>query len=226
MTTNLIQILSGVPLFSGLPETVLGRLSENAFSKSYRTQDILVHQGDIWPYLFLVERGEIKALKDSPLGRTLIANTLKSGSVFWGISFFQEDKEMPATLQAVTDTRIWLWQRAYFRKEIMENGEIGWGLCQEMINHMIAASEVVGGLAFQPVVGRLAKLLLDEFGEAENKFTERSLTLAEMAAHIGTTQEMVCRHLYRFAEKGAIEIRRTEMKIVDRTFLKSQFQSK
>ena len=65
----------------------------------------------------------------------------------------------------------------------------------------------------------------NEFGETDNKFTERSMTLAEMTAHIGTTQEMVCRHLYRFAEKGAIEIRRTEIKIDDRNFIQDQFQT-
>jgi DNA-binding transcriptional regulator LsrR (DeoR family) len=50
----------------------------------------------------------------------------------------------------------------------------------------------------------------------------RVLTLEDMAARIGTTREMVCRYLYRLAEEGAIEIRRTELRIKDRQLLESQ----
>ena len=84
---------------------------------------------------------------------------------------------------------------------------------------MQLASDIVEELAFQPVIGRLAGLLLDVFGDAEDEFMTRELTLEDMAARIGTTREMVCRHLYRFAENGAIEIRRTELKIKNRSFL-------
>jgi DNA-binding transcriptional regulator LsrR (DeoR family) len=71
-------------------------------------------------------------------------------------------------------------------------------------------------------MGRLAGLILDEFGEAGDKFVTRQLTLEEMAARIGTTREMVCRHLYRFAEKGAIQINRTELRITNREKLLEQ----
>ncbi len=74
----------------------------------------------------------------------------------------------------------------------------------------------------QQVMGRLAGLLLDVFGDAGDEFRARELTLEDMAARIGTTQEMVCRHLYRFAEKGAIEIRRTELRITNRSILEKQ----
>jgi hypothetical protein len=46
------------------------------------------------------------------------------------------------------------------------------------------------------------------------------MTLDEMAARIGTTREMVCRQLYRFADQGAIQINRTEFMITDQGQLK------
>ena len=99
---------------------------------------------------------------------------------------------------------------------------MSWMLCQVMINRMQLASVIVEDLAFQPVMGRLAGLILNEFGDAEDEFKTRELTLEEMASRIGTTREMVCRHLYRFAEKGAIQINRTELKIKDRKILEKQ----
>jgi len=40
-----------------------------------------------------------------------------------------------------------------------------------------------------------------------------------MASRVGTTREMVCRILYRFAEAGAIQINRTEIVFKDRDLL-------
>jgi CRP/FNR family transcriptional regulator len=89
-----------------------------------------------------------------------------------------------------------------------------------MAQRMLHASEIVEGLAFQPVAQRLARLLLEQF-PADRLATERHLTLDEMAARIGTTREMVCRILYRFAAQGAIQINRTEFVFKDRQLLES-----
>jgi CRP-like cAMP-binding protein len=73
-------------------------------------------------------------------------------------------------------------------------------------------------LAFQPLTGRVARLLLDQYPAGQN-VAPRHLTLDEMASRVGTTREMVCRILYRFAEAGAIQINRTEFVFTDRSIL-------
>ena len=40
-----------------------------------------------------------------------------------------------------------------------------------------------------------------------------------MASLVGSTREMACRILYRFAEEGAIRINRTEFVFIDRGIL-------
>jgi len=84
-----------------------------------------------------------------------------------------------------------------------------------MITRMQQVSEIVEGLAFQPVAARLAGLILKQFGQAGDTSVERSLTLDEMAAMVGSTREMVCRILYRFADESLIEVTRTEFKLTD-----------
>jgi CRP-like cAMP-binding protein len=78
---------------------------------------------------------------------------------------------------------------------------------------MQQASTIVEELAFQPVASRLAGLLLNQFQDAGDKPVARSLTLDQMAAHIGSTREMVCRLLYRFSDEDLIQITRTEFLI-------------
>jgi len=52
--------------------------------------------------------------------------------------------------------------------------------------------------------------LFGHFTSTGEKSIERLLTLGEMAARIGTTREMVCRVLYRFADKNLINVARAE----------------
>ena len=125
-------------------------------------------------------------------------------------------------MQASSDAVLLIWSRQYLAPIIKGNGSMSWKLCQIMIDRMQQASVIVDDLAFHPVMSRLAGLLLDISGDSESELVTRGLTLYEMAARIGTTREIVCRYLYRFAEKGAIDISRTEFKIKERRFLEEQ----
>jgi CRP-like cAMP-binding protein len=216
------SLISENPLFENLSQSNLNDLTQAAIRKTYQAQEILVHQGDVWPYLFFVAAGEINARKESPEGRVFIATTLKSGDIFWGLAFFIEDASMPVMLQANSETELLIWSRGYLAPIFKGNGSMSWKLCQIMIDRMQQASVIVDDLAFHPVMSRLAGLLLDISGDSEKELLARELTLDEMAARIGTTREMVCRYLYRFAEKGAIDINRTEFKIKDRWLLEEQ----
>ena len=220
--TSFVETLASNFLFANFSQSELAELASNAISKSYRDQEILVYQEDVWPYLFLIVDGKIDAIKESAEGRSFIATSLKPGDIFWGLAFYIEDAPMPVLLQAKAATQIYIWSRDYLVPIIQQHGEMSWMLCQLMISRMQLASSIVEDLAFQPVMGRLAGLILSEFSDAENEFKSRELTLEEMASRIGTTREMVCRHLYRFAEKGAIQIKRTELRIMDRNMLEKQ----
>ena len=219
---SLNGILAAHTIFAGLPQIELVDLADNAIRRTYADQEIIVHQEDVWPYLFLIDEGKIDATKESAEGRAFIATSLTAGDVFWGLAFFIQDAPMPVLLQAKDATQVYIWSRDYLVPVIQRNGNMSWILCQLMISRMQLASAIVEDLAFQPVMGRLAGLILSEFSDAGDEFKSRELTLEEMASHIGTTREMVCRHLYRFAEKGAIQINRTELRINNREMLEKQ----
>jgi len=214
---SLEGILAAHTIFADLPQIELVDLADNAIQRTYADQEIIVHQEDVWPYLFLVAKGKIDAK-----GRAFIATSLKAGDVFWGLAFFIQDAPMPVLLQAKDATQVYIWNRDYLVPVIQRNGNMSWMLCQVMISRMQLASAIVEDLAFNPVMGRLAGLILSEFSDAEDGFKSRELTLEEMASRIGTTREMVCRHLYRFAEKGAIQINRTELRINNREMLEKE----
>ena len=220
---DLGQLLQQNPVFSVLTPAERNEILTRAVQKKYGKGDVLAHYGDVWPYLFVVESGVVQGLKESREGRSLIVIALGAGDLFWGTAFFEESAPLPVMLQVQEKSRVWLWQRDWLLPILWGNGRFSWELSRLMVRRMQQASQNVEELAFQPVRGRLARLLLGHFGdEAMDEFVARDLTLDEMAARVGTKREMVCRLLYQFAEEGAIEISRTEFMITNRDLLEKQ----
>jgi CRP/FNR family transcriptional regulator len=154
----------------------------------------------------------------------LTLTTISKGEIFWGLAFFIESAPMPAALKATENCEMLLWSRNELLPYILADGKLSWELYCLAIQRVQFASEIVEKLAFQPLTGRIARLLLEQF-PASQHIAPRHLTLDEMASRVGTTREMVCRILYRFAEAGAIQINRTEFIFTNRSILDEYAQN-
>jgi CRP-like cAMP-binding protein len=216
MKPDLQTLLSKSPLFSTLDPPVLKLFFDLAVFKSLPQGVFLTLAGDIWPYLFLVVEGKLNAVKESSEGRTFVIAELDPGEVFWGLAFFEKDIPNPMSIQSNDASSVYLWSRGDILNLLIENGRMSWELSRLMVDRMLHASTVIEGLAFQPVAGRLAQMLTKYYGHRKEDAIERNLTLDEMAARIGSTREMVCRILHRFAEEQIIDITRTEFRITDK----------
>jgi CRP-like cAMP-binding protein len=213
---EIIDLFNHSTVFGCLPENEQERLLEQARRHEYQPGQYLTHAGDNWPFLFFLLKGCISAVKESLEGRSLVATSFHPGEVFWGVSFFHPELTMPVALKVDLPSSILLWSRGQMLPVIQGNGQLSWELSRLMVSRMLRASEIVEELAFQPVAGRLARLLIDYPGNVSSGPISRSLTLDNMAARIGSTREMVCRLLQRFADEELIKITRTEFEITDR----------
>ncbi len=212
---NLQKIIDQNPIFASLPQSTRQAVIQGAGRCKYRRGEIIVCMGDVWPFLFLVISGRIDAWKESGEGRALVVTGFHPGDIFWGLALFHDGAQTPATLKAHTDAEILLWPREYIVPYIKENGLMAWELSRQMVSKMARASEMLEEIAFQPVAGRLAKLLLETAPRDADGPITRNLTLDEMAARIGSTREVVCRFLHRFSDEGIVDITRTEFQITD-----------
>jgi len=210
--------LSKYSLFSHLDKKEYQAIVSRAQAHRYKSEEWIVHHGDIWPYLFFVQEGEVVAIMESPEGRSLTLTTIRKGEIFWGLAFFITNAPMPAALKTTQDSELLVWHYDTLRPSILENGRFSWELLCLAIQRVQFASEIVEKLAFQPLTGRMARLLLEQFPTSQD-VVPRHLTLDEMASLIGTTREVACRILYRFAEEGAIRINRTEFTFINREIL-------
>lgn len=203
------------PVFSALSDDKKDFVKKEAIPKRFVKGELIAIDGDIWPYLFLITKGKINALKSSMEGRSLVVTTFNEGDIFWGLAFFYETMPMPVSLEVAEHTSILLWSAESLIPILKSEGAASWELSRLMVYKMMRASEILEEMTFQPVAGRLAKLLMETVRDQEHGPVTRSLTLDEMAARIGSTREMVCRFLHRFADDGIIDITRTEFRVMD-----------
>jgi CRP-like cAMP-binding protein len=215
------DLLEHNPVFACLDPKSQDLAVRSAIQRKYQKGQWITHHGNIWSLLFIVAEGKVQALKESPEGRSLIVTEINQGEIFWGISFFIPEAPMPVALVATEETELYLWTLDDLKPIFIRNGCMSWELTLLMIQKMQYASELLNDFAFQPTTGRLARVLLEHYEDAVDEFVARDMTLDEMAARIGSTREMVCRHLYHFADQGAIHINRTEFKITDQELLKN-----
>jgi len=213
---SLEKLLRAHPVFAALGERDRERFMNQSLSRELQPGEVLALQGNTSSRLFLVGQGQIDAVKASSEGRNLLVTTLHAGDLFWEPAFFQEGAPLPATLEARGLVHVYLWFREKIEALLLDNGRILWELCRLMTQRMQRASTVVEGLAFQPVAGRLAQMLVAFSAGREEEAIPRSLTLDEIGARIGTTREVVCRFLHRFADEGLIDITRSEFVVHDR----------
>ena len=213
--SDLQRLLKDINPFAHFNETRRAEIASLARQRRFDKGEFITLHGELWPYLMLVKEGTIHGVKESEEGRNLVVVTLTQGDVIWGLSFFEEDSTMPVSLQSVDSGSLVSWSREDLLPFLIANGEALWSLCGLLVMRMKQASNIVESLAFQPVAGRLANLMLERYGSTGEDPVARDLTLDTMAAYVGTTREMVCRILYRFSDENLIHITRTEFSITD-----------
>ncbi|NOH12742.1 MAG: Crp/Fnr family transcriptional regulator [Chloroflexi bacterium] len=206
--------LASLEIFNKLSNDDMQALTAKRLKKTIKKGEFLCHQGDIWPKAIFVINGELSWAMLSYTGREQVLFTVKAGEDFWGHSLF-DSAPMPASLQAIDHTEVFLWPKDVLLPLLHENPEAMWAITAKLVGIMRQAREVIYGLAFQPLTSRLAQLLLTRFGEVEQTPVERDLTLDQIASIVNSTPEVVCRLMYQFQADGILEITRASIALHD-----------
>jgi len=211
---DVAELLIHFPVFAKLSIQERAELARLAVRRCYEKGEYVANCGDVWPYVLIIEYGEINALKHSPEGRSLGTLKLQAGEEFWSPSFFSE-VPLPASLEVWKPCAVYLLHREHVLPILRNNSEAIWKLCLGLVQRLHQKSGLIEELAFSSFAGRLARLLLDQFDGRDDSYVSRDQSLDEMGAIIGTTPVMVCKQIYRFAENGLINVSRTEFQLTD-----------
>ena len=217
---DLIKKLANAEFFGKFSEKDRAVLADAAVPRRLRAGEYCCYQGDVWPNVIFLVEGNLDWTMLSVAGKEHILFSLSPNDVFWGHSIF-DDKPMPASLKVTENSMVYRWKREAILPILYRHPETLWEIAGILTGTMRKAREIIYGLAFQPVAGRLATLLLDRFSDPMDLSVERDLTLNAIASRVASSPEVVCRVLQQFQTEGVLEVTRATITLFDRDALEN-----
>lgn len=211
---HLAQRLMTIEVFRCLPEDTLRNISRLATYRRLKPDEMICEQGDLWPNVILLTAGQLRWSLLALSGREQVLFHIEPNHTFWGHTFY-DGQQMPGSLCAVKSSVVYQWNGEDLKPFFSKYPETLWELFRLQARAMRKAREIIYGLAFQPVAGRLAKLLLERSNGQITKPIERDLTLSEIASIVASSQQVICRLLYQFQSDGILQIDRASITIQD-----------
>lgn len=223
MTTQTIDFLATIPLFSGLPEDELQRFAELTRERAYPKGSVILFQDDPGDSLFVLRAGRVKVVLIGEDGREVILGVLEPGAHFGELALI-DDQPRSAHVIAMEDAQLLILRREDFRRRVEANPTVAWALLTELSRRLRRADVKIGGLVLLDVPGRIARLLLDHATEAGSETIEKPLTHQTIAQMIGASRETVSRAMKEFQDAGLIRVERRRIAIGNRDALEKRAQ--
>lgn len=209
--------LRAIALFKSLDDETMHILAGETRCREYQASEVIVLEGEAQPGLYFLAHGYVKAVKFSAAGREQTLRFIETGETFNEIGVFTH-RPNPATAIALEASDVWFIPRESLARLMRERPDFAQSVIEQMAERMLLLVSLVTDLSLRPVMGRLARLLLDS---AENDVVPRPrwFTQAELAARLGTVPDVIQRSLRGLEADGLIAVDRHQIRIINRPAL-------
>lgn len=214
---ELITMLESAEVLGKFTNAQKQELAALAVRRTLKRDEALFWQGDHWTNVLFISSGRLRSVIHSPDGRSYVVSTWNEGDEFWAHTLF-DGEPMPSTLEAVQESVVYQWNGEDALHILFDNPEAIRALLGRQVKLIRKRRETIANLAFQPVTGRLAKLLLEKVPLSETS-AQRDLTLDQIASMVASSPEVVCRTLYQLQRDGMLQVTRASITLQDRAAL-------
>ncbi len=155
-----------IPLFSELKEQELQLLLSHIQSKTYQKDSLICREGEGGDSLFVISRGEVAIIKQTPRGKEIRVQNLKDGDFFGEFGFFVDQKRH-ATVKAMTDCELLEISRNGLHEMIKVHPRLN-----EVLQNLFKERVLDNFLALSPL---FSSLNVEERGEVMKRFHLRKV---------------------------------------------------
>ncbi|MFC7440445.1 Crp/Fnr family transcriptional regulator [Laceyella putida] len=218
-----IDLLQGVPLFSGLTDSELERLWEIADHRNFNKKEVIFTEGSEKTAVYLIKSGLVKTYKTDERGHAHIVSLLRDGDLFPHTGFFSQHP-YPATAETIDQTELIAIPVKSFEALMLANPSMAVKVMRVMSDKILDLQKQLQELTGYAAQNRAITFLLglaDKYGK-KREGTIRidiPLTHQDMASAIGTTRETVSRLLNQLRKDGLIDVGRNQFIILDKDAL-------
>ncbi|MBI4965253.1 MAG: Crp/Fnr family transcriptional regulator [Desulfomonile tiedjei] len=213
---TLIEQISAIPLFEGLPPDQQGDLANIAVSKPFSRGQTVFSEGEPGIGFYVVSTGRVKIFKLSAEGKEQILHIFGPGEPFGEVPVF-EGRRFPAHAVALEDSRFLFFPRPAFMDLIKRNPSVALNMLAILSRRLRRFTVLVDNLSLKEVPGRLAAHLL-YLSERQKGADEVSLDLpkGQLAGFLGTIPETFSRILAKMVKQELITVDGPRIKILDK----------
>lgn len=216
---KLLDIISRVPSFSGLPESQLKEIKDIAVERHYNKGEIIFSDGEKGNGFFVVVEGLVKIFKVSSEGKEQIFHIYGPGEPFGQVAVYA-GLSYPASSQAILKSRVLFLPRAAFVDLITRIPSLAMNMLAVLSRRLREFTVQVENLSLKEVPGRLAAYLLflsDEEGKKD--MVTLNISKGQLASLLGTIPETLSRIFARMTELNLIEMDGRNIKLLNRNGL-------
>lgn len=215
-------------LFSELDPPLLEKVNATANTRVYQKGETVFTRGEDGERLFAILRGRVKVSVFSEEGREVVLAVMKPGDFFGEIAFL-DGAVRTADATAVEELEVVSVGRRDFFPILESNPPIYMKIIKVLCERLRQTNETIEDSIFLTVPARVAKTLLklaSNYGEDIDGRTRLNIKMSqqEMANLIGTSREVVNRHLRALQSDNVISMDHGHVVIEDHDALEDYAQ--
>ena len=216
------DFLESIPYFSGLNGTEVDSIGQFFSERKAERGEIIQLEGEPVEELYFVASGAIKVFKTSAEGKEQILSVIRPGDAFNDIAIFDSGLS-PVSAQAMTSVTLYRIGRSELNTLLHQHPRLALNTTRVLAERTRQLMSLVEDLSFRHVIGRVAKVLLENAGDGTTPGTR--LTQQEMAAMVGSVREVVARSLKALESEGAISLERNRIRITNKKALEAMVEA-
>lgn len=216
---KILDIISNIPLFNGLPVDQLEAIKQIAIEKQIKKGEMVVSEGDDGKGFFVIAEGRIKVFKVSAEGKEQILHIFGPGQPFGEVPVFAGQK-FPASAQAIEKAKVLFLPRAAIVDLITANPSLALNMLAEMSRKLRLFAAQIENLSLKEMPARLASYLIhlaDEQGEEQ--MVTLKISKGQLASILGTIPETLSRMFAKLSGNNLIRVEGKKITLLDRTGL-------
>lgn len=129
------DVLSKVPIFTGLNRKHLNRLSKLMVPRSFKAGEAIVQEKDRPAGFFVIASGKVEVVRDAASDKPKALATLGPGDFFGEMALF-EGQARSATVRALEDTECLAMTAWDFRAELSTDAEIAMAVLETVVRRL------------------------------------------------------------------------------------------
>lgn len=201
----------------------LKKLSKDRRLKSYKKKEIIFNEGNIPNYLYFLSKGKVKTHQNHEYGKEFITNLYKEGD-FFGYIALLEEKPFNETAEALEDSEVLLIPKDDFYSLVYSNNHVMKKFIKMLSDNIIEKENMLVNLAYSSVRKRVANALVvlsDRYNDGSNPKFNISFSREDLANIVGTATESLIRTLSDFKDEKYLEVKGSNITILNYDKLKN-----